>query len=169
MIAQNRPDQMSPMQLEMLAREFDGDVSPLLSAEGYKGLTISSPISLLSCLLLYRNNNPTLVTHLPRLPCSLQALEHQTSNPTILNNNNQHHNPAHLLKRYRFNKGISKNNWLYYNNNNVNYRQPRKLLLQLVIHPTSTGRIQVADPLDLSLHLEWGRIVQTHRPHTSHP
>jgi len=29
MIAQSRPDQMSPMQLEMLAREFDGDVSPL--------------------------------------------------------------------------------------------------------------------------------------------
>jgi hypothetical protein len=28
MIAQNRPDQMSPIQLEMLAREFDGDVSP---------------------------------------------------------------------------------------------------------------------------------------------
>jgi hypothetical protein len=27
MIPQIRPDQMSPIQLEMLAREFDGDVS----------------------------------------------------------------------------------------------------------------------------------------------
>jgi len=37
MIPQVRPDQMSPMQLEMLAREFDGDVSPTLCTEGYKG------------------------------------------------------------------------------------------------------------------------------------
>ena len=136
MIAQNRPDQMSPMQLEMLAREFDGDVSPLLSAEGYKGLTISSPISLLSCLLLYRNNNPTLVTHLLRLPCSLLALGHQTSNLTIHSNNSQHHNRVRLLKRYRYNKGISKNNWLYCNINSVNYKLRQKLLLQLVIHHT---------------------------------
>jgi hypothetical protein len=40
MIPQVRPDQMSPMQLEMLAREFDGDVSPTIQSQR-KCLTIS--------------------------------------------------------------------------------------------------------------------------------
>jgi len=149
MIAQNRPDQMSPMQLEMLAREFDGDVSFYKSAETYKGLTRSLPISLLSCLLLYHNINPTRIIHPLRLPCSRQAPGHRTSNPTVLNNNRQHHNRARLWKRYRYNKGISKNNWLCYNINSVNCKLRQKLSLRLVIHHMSTGRIPVAAPLDL--------------------
>jgi hypothetical protein len=169
MIAQNRPDQMSPIQLEMLAREFDGDVSLFQSAEGYKGLIISSPISLLSCLLLYHNNNPVLATRHPRLPCSLRALEHRISSHTTPNTNSPHHNRVHLLKHYKSNKGISRNNWLYCNINSVNYKLRRKLLLLLVIRRTSTVRIQVADPLDLSLPLEWGRIVRILRPLTFHP
>ena len=150
MIAQNRPDQMSPMQLEMLAREFDGDVSFYKSAETYKGLTRSLPILPLSCLLLYHNISPTRATHPLKLPCSPRALGHRISNPTVLNNNRQHHNRARLWKRYRYNKGISKNNWLCCNINSVNYKLRQKLLLRLVIHHMSTGRIQVADPLDLS-------------------
>jgi len=136
MIAQNRPDQMSPMQLEMLAREFDGDVSLYKSAEGYKGLTRSLPTLPLLCLLLYHNINPTRVIHPLKLPCLPRALGHRISNPTVLNNNSQRHNRARLWKRYRSNKGISKNNWLCYNINSVNYKLPQKLLLQLVIHHT---------------------------------
>jgi hypothetical protein len=141
MIPQVRPDQMSPMQLEMLAREFDGDVSLGIIAEKYKGLTIASlQISLLSCPLLYRNNNPIRVIHHPKLPCLVPARGHRISNPIIPNSSNNHSsrhlNRAHLLKLYKFNSDISKNNWRCYNINNVNSKLRQKLSLQLAIRHT---------------------------------